>query len=338
MKRIYFLLVILLAILILGVSGFFYWFKRETSPVSSSSEKVSVTIERGLSASGVGNRLYEKRLIKNKLAFKIYVQFLDKTQNINAGEFDLSPSMSVSEIVSILGRGAKELWVTIPEGLRKEEVVERIIKALEIEGERGDNFRSEFLTLSEDAEGYLFPDTYLFPREVTAKTVYQKLTNTFSEKYESSVLPYAGESKFSKKEIVIMASILERETKGLDERPIVAGILWKRIESDWPLQVDATVQYALASQQPTAYSQQSKNWWPQLTFDDLEIDSPYNTYKYKGLPPSPIGSPGLISLKAAASPQPSDYWFYIHAPDGQIYYAKDSAEHSANVRKYLGKD
>jgi UPF0755 protein len=125
-----------------------------------------------------------------------------------------------------------------------------------------------------------------------------------------------------------MASIIERETKTNEERPVVAGILWKRLENDWPLQVDATLQYAIAN---------SETWWPILTKEDLEINSSYNSYKFTVLPPTPIASPGLSSIKASANPQDSDYWFYIHDPEAQIHYAETIEEHNNNIRKYLGK-
>jgi UPF0755 protein len=129
-------------------------------------------------------------------------------------------------------------------------------------------------------------------------------------------------------EAIVMASILERETKTDAERPIVAGILLNRIEDGMPLQVDASVQYAVGT---------SKNWWPILTLEDLKINSSYNTYKFRGLPPGPIASPGLSSIEAVMNPEKSDFWYYIHDSDGKIHYAKTLAEHNANIAKYLGK-
>ncbi len=338
MKKTYFILVLLLITIILLLSSFIYWFKKELGPLSSSSEKVRFVVEKGKSASEVGEELYRSNLIKSKLVFKIYVQVLDKTKNINAGEFELSPSMSVSEIVTVLGKGPEELWVTIPEGLRKDEVVEKIIQALEFEEGKDTAFRDEFLALAKTDEGYLFPDTYLFPRDVRAELVIERLRSTFDEKYKEDVQPYMRQSKYLKNEIVIMASILERETRSTSEKPVVAGILWKRIENDWPLQVDASVQYAVANLKLVSPNTKMVNWWPILTLNDLNINSPFNSYKYKGLPPSPICNPGITSLQAAANPEKSDYWFYIHSPEGQIYYARTPEEHASNVRKYLGRN
>lgn len=338
MRKVYFSIVFFLIIVIFSISYFIYWFKKELSSASASTEKVSFIVEKGKSASEVGETLYQNKLIRNKLVFKLYVQVLDKTKNINAGEFELSPSMSIPEIVNALGKGPKELWVTIPEGLRKEEIVEKIIQALEIEVGETNAFRDKFLSLAKTYEGYLFPDTYLFPRDVPVEIVFEKLKSTFDEKYGDGVENYAKGSKYSKNEIVTMASILERETKSLEEKPVVAGILWKRIENSWPLQVDASVQYAVVNSKFKTQNSKVDDWWQVLTLDDLSIDSPYNTYKYKGLPPGPISNPGLVSLQSAARSQESDYWFYIHSPDGIIHYAKTPEEHAFNVRKYLGKD
>jgi len=132
----------------------------------------------------------------------------------------------------------------------------------------------------------------------------------------------------SLEEVVILASLLERETITDEERPIVAGILLNRLNADWPLQVDASVQYALGD---------SKEWWPRpLTRDQIEnTTSRYNTYKYSGLPVGPISNPGISSLKAVANPEDTDYWYYIHDDDGKIHYAKTLEQHNANIAKYL---
>lgn len=335
MKKIYLVLTAFLFALIFSVSSFIYWFQNELKSVSNSAEKVSFVVDKGKTATQIGEQLYSKNLIRNRFIFKLYVQFFNKSKNINAGEFELSPSMSVSEIVNVLGRGPKELLVTIPEGLRREEVADRIIQSLQMDKVKGESFRSEFLALSKSSEGYLFPDSYFFPRDVSAETIYEKLRSTFDENFDNKIAPLLKEKTRTKNEIVTMASILERETKTDAERPIVSGILWKRIENGWPLQVDATVQYAVSSAKCQKLIA-CKDWWPVLSLDDLEVNSPFNTYKIIGLPPMPISSPGLKSLVASVDPQTSDYWYYIHA-NGQIYYAKTQAEHSANVRKYLGK-
>jgi UPF0755 protein len=243
-----------------------------------------------------------------------------KSKNLPSGEYRLSPSMNLFEIVRQLQKGPLELWVTIPEGLRREEIATRFQKALS----KDDIFYEEFLEITKDKEGKLFPETYLFPKEVSANQIVTKMTKTF----ESKVLSLENKSGLTDSQALVLASLIERETKTDAERPVVAGIIMNRLEADWPLQIDAANQYGIGT---------SKNWWPILTRDDLDKKSPFNTYKNTGLPPSPIASPGLSSLKAAYAPEKSDYWFYIHAPNGQIYYGKTIEEHNANIRKYLGK-
>lgn len=320
--------------LIAIISGFLWWTVNSKAPSIEKTE-VIFTVTKGASAEKVGQMLFEKGLIKSPLAFKIYVQFLDKSGRINAGRFKLDTTLSLAQVVEALQGGPLELWVTIPEGKRREEVADIVSTALGKEGTEASNFKESFLEATVDKEGYLFPDTYLFAPEVSAETVVQRFTSTFETKYKNieTVTP-----ALSKTQIVVLASILERETKGNEEKPIVAGILLKRLETaGWLIQADATVQYAVASIRCPLTANRCDNWWPILTREDLEIDSPYNSYKYKALPPTPIANPGLESLKAAANPTDSGYFFYIHEDNGTIHYATTLQEHNANVAKYLGK-
>jgi UPF0755 protein len=239
---------------------------------------------------------------------------------IQSGEFKLTPSYSLFQTVNTIFKGPVELWVTIPEGLRREEIVQKFANGLGKDA----TFVTDFLQASKGKEGYLFPDTYLLPRDMTAATIVKKMTDTFASKTQN----LKNNSGLSFDQAIVLASLLERETKTDAERPIVAGILIKRLNSDWPLQIDATVQYAVGT---------PKNWWPILTLDDLSIKSAFNTYKNQGLPPFPIANPGISSIKAVLNPVESDYWYYIHDNSGQIHYAKTLAEHNANIAKYLGK-
>jgi UPF0755 protein len=136
--------------------------------------------------------------------------------------------------------------------------------------------------------------------------------------------------------IVTLASIIERETKKDEERGVVAGILLNRLEIGMGLQADATVQYAIATINCQGVTTDC-DWWPQLSKENLTVNSPFNTYRFRGLPPAPIANPGMSSLKAAINPQATDYLYYLHDPEGIIHYAVTLAEHNENVRKYLGK-
>ncbi|MBN1169357.1 endolytic transglycosylase MltG [Candidatus Woesebacteria bacterium] len=336
-NKLFFLIVFLSFVAVVLFTGIVWW-RRNISPVSENEEVVSFLIPKGRSAMQVANALYEKDLIRSPLAFKIYVQISGKSKNINSGEFRLSKDMSLSQVIEALGKGPLELWVTVPEGLRREEILDKFIEALQMDNEKKRSFAAEFMNVSEGKEGYLFPDTYLFPRDASAKLVIDKMFSVFDSKIDQQMKDQIEDSQYDLDDHVIMASIIERETKTDEERPIVAGILWKRLETEgWLIQADATTQYEIGSNNCEGKELNCDSWWPVLTRQDLEILSPYNTYMVDGLPPTPIANPGLGSLKAAIFPQRSDYWFYIHDPEGNIHYAKSISQHNENIRQYLGK-
>ena len=332
MKKIIFLIVFTGVVLISAFGGL-VWFKQSFSPISSVESYQSFLIPKGASASIIANRLEEEGIIKSALAFKFYTQLTGISQRIQAGEYSVSPHMSIPQIVSTLTSAPLEVWVTIPEGLRREEIVEKFISGLE-KTEDQEAFRGEFLAGTSQKEGFLFPDTYLFPKKVNASAVVAKMVRTFDLKIEDY---QAGIEKSGRslEDIVTLASIIERETKTDAERPVVAGVLLNRLKIGMALQADAATQYAIGTQ--NCKGRTECDWWVPLTRADLDIKSGYNTYKFQGLPPAPIASPGLSSLKAAINPTDTDYYYYIHDPSGQIHFAKTLDEHNANVRKYLDR-
>jgi len=311
------LLVPLLGVLVLVLIAIWIYFN--VQPVSTNPDFKDFLITKGSSASQISAKLKAFGLIKNALVFKIYLQFTGKAGSIQTGEFRLTPSFSLFQVVDQLFRGPTEVWVTIPEGLRREEIAAKFTSGLK----RDSNFNAEFLKMSRGQEGTLFPDTYLFSKEASASAIVNKMVKTFGSK--TANLSATSDLSFNQR--IVLASIIERETKTEAERPVVSGILANRLNGGMPLQVDASVQYAVGT---------LKNWWPILSRDDLKIDSNYNTYKFPGLPPGPICNPGLSSLKAAFNPTKTDFWYYIHDGQGQIHYAKTLSEHNANVAKYLG--
>lgn len=327
---------ILLLVCAFLATALFFWWKEQLNPVSSDKELSDFVITKGSTAEKVGQDLYEKGFIKNPLAFKIYVQVTDKTQKVQAGRFRLSPSYTLPQVVESLSKGPEELWVTIPEGLRREEIAERVITSLEMSGSQEDTFRRQFLAESEDIEGMLFPDTYLFPREVTASKVIAAMKSTFDKRVDQNMRSTITKRGYTLSQVVTLASLVERESKNKtpDERPLIAGIFYNRLKLGMPLQVDATVQYALASTKCKSGNVDC-DWWPTILRADYEFKHPYSTYTNNGLPPSAIANPGLTSLKAAVEPKESDYLYYIHEDDGTPHYAKTLAEHNENVRTYL---
>ena len=320
-----FLLPLIIIFAFLFFLGSLVWFTKASKPISNDKIEQRFVIERGSGASLVGANLQKAKLIRNAIAFKLYVQLTGKSAKIQAGEYSIPRNLSLIQLTDLLLEGPSEVWVTIPEGIRREEVVLKMADGLGLTGSARDKFIIDFLARSQGLEGYLFPDTYLLPRDIAANAVVNLMKSTFDQKINFKV----------DSQTLVLASILERETLAGEERPIVAGILLKRLAAGWALQADATVQYAVSSAQclvPTA----SCDWWPRpLTEDDLKINSSYNTYKYPGLPPAPISNPGLATLQAVASPTDSPYWYYLHDPKGEIHYAATIEEHNANVAKYL---
>jgi len=290
-------------------------------PIASQStaEKLFV-IQKGESSSSVADRLKRENLIKNALAFKILVYLRGFSDKIQAGDFRLRPSLSAQEIAKALTHGTLDIWLTFPEGWRREEFTQRLAANLE-------NFdNQEFLALTKDFEGYFFPDTYLIPKDASASMVLGIFQKNFEKKFTSSLETAAEKKNLTREQVLILASLVEREAKHEKDKPIVAGILIKRWRNDWPLQVDATLQYAKGSQ---------LEWWPKVTAQDKKINSLYNTYQSKGLPPAPICNSGLDSIKAVINSQETDYWFYLSDKQGQMHYAQTSDEHNQNIVRYL---
>lgn len=291
--------------------GFFYW-QNQTSPVNLNQKKeFTFVVADGESISGIAERLKKQKLIKNSFLFKILVKIKKLDQKIQAGSFLLSPSLDNLSLARKLTIGSFDVWITIPEGLRKEEVAEKINAKLPID-------KNEFIKNAK--EGYLFPDTYLIPKNYSAIDIIKLMENNFSQKVPS----------LKDQETLILASIVEREAMVAKDRPIVAGILLKRFQNGWPIEADATTQYALG------FSSEEKTWWKKnLTLDDLKIDSPYNTRKNLGFPPMPICSPGLAAINASFAPLKTSYWYYLSDKDGLMHYAVTLDEHNNNINKYL---
>lgn len=314
----------------------FLWWKDASGPVDKNNDKSQrFVITRGQSAEKIAASLKELGLIKNAFAFRLYTQLTGKAGKIQAGNYTLTSNIGLSELLSLLLQGPKELWVTYPEGLRREEIAIKTIQTLDIEDDVAQGFYKDFLKETEKDEGFLFPDTYLFPRDVQAAIVASKLRSTFDIKVTSQMISDARDVGMSIDQVITLASIVERETLTDEERPIVAGVLLARMEIGMPLQTDATLQYITGTQRCTLGFRPDCDWWEPPTIADKETRSVYNTYTNRGLPPAPIANPGLQSIKAVIYPEESSYLYYIHDKDGKIHYAKTIDEHNENVARYL---
>ncbi len=297
------------------------WWEGQFAPVSANKDTQVFIIAKGAGVSEIARGLKADNLIKSKLAFKIYVRQNNLTNKLQAGSYKLSSSMSTPEIIRTLQTGSEDIWITLIEGWRVEEIAAEINSKFQIPN-------SKFLELTE--EGYMFPDTYLFPKEATAGYIAETLRDTFDSRFTPELRSKIRSQGLTEAEGVILASIVEREARSDEVRQMVASILLKRLKIDMPLNADATVQYALG------FQEKEKSWWKRnLTFDDLKVDSLYNTYLHTGLPPAPISNPSVSSLKAVANADSStSYLYYFHDSKGNSYYAKTLDEHNRNVSKY----
>ena len=314
----------ILLFLITLISMSFYLFYREGSlPVNKSSKTSKIfIIKQGEPLNTIVNNLANEGLIRNKIVFYLIVKKLGIERKIQAGDFRISENMNAQEVATSLTHGTVDIWLTLIEGMRKEEMAQIISKTLDI---------PEIEIVRTTKEGYVFPDTYLVPRTATAETVLSIINKNFAAKFDEKLHIQTKNKKLTEKQVLILASLVEREARQPLTREKVAGIILKRYLADWPLQIDATVQYALG------YQPNEKSWWKKnLIEEDLKIDSPYNTYKNKGLPPEPISNPSLSSIKAVINAdENTPYWYYLTDKNGVMHYAITFEEHQNNINKYL---
>jgi len=302
-------------------------------PKDGAEEKKLFSVKKGDSAFEVGKNLEEEKLIKSRIFFDLYVVLTNKAEKLKAGNYYLSPSFSVKEIVQKITRGQTiKIKITIPEGFRLSQIEERLGTSLS--DLRVKDFKKEFSFLESapdnaSLEGFLFPDTYYFSGGETNRQIVDKFLRNFDKQLKPDLreeIKKQGKTIF---EIVIMASLIEKEVRDYNDKALVSGILWKRLESRMPLQVDASLNYLLGKKK--------------LGFDQMRkeigrikgIDSPYNTYRYLGLPPGPICNPGLESIKAAVYPKESRYWYYFSSSDGKTFFSRTLFEHNLKKAKYL---
>lgn len=315
MKR--FIFSIVFGVLLIGLLA--VWWKNGTSAVNPyDTVKKTFIIQKGQGVREIANNLKDQKLINDPIVFFILIKQKQLDGKIQAGSYVLSPSLKPETILETLTVGTQDVWVTIPEGKRAEEIAE-ILK------ENIPTYEENWKEILKNKEGYLFPDTYLFPKESTIDLILSTLTNTFEAKYQT----IAPQSKWSKEEVVNIAALIERETKHPEDRPLVASVIENRLDLGMALQIDATVQYALG------YDPIKKTWWRQVTPQQIRnTNSPFNTYLNPGLPPEPIANPGLSSLEAAAHPANTNYLYYFTDKNGVNRYSKSLEEHNKQIAQY----
>lgn len=336
------LLIIILVLALAGGGGAWYIWKG-MQPVEPAGPPVTFIVEKGMGSAEIASLLEDQGIIRNGLFFRGYLKWVKEGSSFKAGTYTASPGDSYDELIARLNAGdvVKEETVvfTIPEGFTAKQVADKLAEAWNqpadvflqlINSGTGLNAVST-LKIPEDAnlrhrlEGYLFPETYELVKDSTPQEVVEAMLEQLTKKLDS--IPdwqeKLAERGLTLHELLTVASLVEREVVVDEERPLVAGVIYNRLNKGQNLEIDATVQYLLDKQKE------------RLLNKDLKVESPYNTYRNPGLPPGPIGSPGLASIEAALRPEASDYYFYVTKKDGSQghLFGKTYKEHLANIKK-----
>ncbi len=281
-------------------------------------DAVRVKINPGMSARAVAAELKEKGVIRNTTLFLRFINLAGMDRNIKSGTYFIRPGLNYYSIMRKLGRGDEHLVsVTIPEGFRAEQIAARLYRR----GIISDT--GEFMEIIEERElrGFLFPETYFFPENSPPEKIINAMVAQFNRVFTPDWEERARELGYSLKEIVTLASIIEKEARLPEERPIISDVFHKRLSMRMYLESCASIQFALGETRP------------RLTYRDLEVESPYNTYRNFGLPPTPIASPGRESLEAALFPEDTDYLFFFTVGEGRHIFSSTYEQHLRRQRR-----
>lgn len=345
MKKFIIFIIILAAVAAAGWRWVDYMAFHSIGGVSNITKEIEINENIGTLA--IGELLESEGIIKNKYYFYYYLWKSDQKGKIQAGKYELKPNMTVGEIVGKISSGeivVSRVKLTVPEGFSNKKIIERIREekpeiADEFErmascvclGEVGCNcdfFSDKYSFLKEvpkgyDMEGYLFPDTYFIEKDDTARTLMDKMLENYTAKVSGEMKNQIQAQGKTLYQIMTMASLIEKEVRSREDMERVSGIFWNRIESNHKLQSCATLAYILGENKP------------QYSIEDTEVESPYNTYKYEGLPPGPISNPGIDAISAAIYPEKTDYFYFLtDLNTGETIFSKTGEEHELNKQKH----
>lgn len=325
---------------VLALAVWVFYIYQITAPVNSrgQAEKVLFAVEEGKGVKQIARALEEQHFIRSQFWLETYVWLKHLERNFVAGQHELSYGLNLKEIVAILTTpGGSEDEITIIEGWNNQEIAAYLKKQNLAETEQflkdakngpGLGWQNEFAFLQDkpaysSLEGYLFPDTYRIFKNSTSEEIIRKMLTNFGQKLTPDLRAEIARQNKTIFDVIIVASILEKEVRTPEDMKMVADIFYKRLKVGQGLESDATVNYITGS---------GRN---RSTAEDLKIDSPYNTYKYAGLPPGPISNPGLNAILAAIYPTSNVYYYFLTTAGGTVIYSKDYNEHLLNTRKYL---
>ena len=321
--------ILLLCILIASFVFFKKVLKFSNTPCDPAGIAVKFNIKPGQRLSVISDNLEKNGIVKSSFFFKILVSYKESAKDLKAGEYMLSASKTPLQILSIIAKGSVKLYkLTIPEGLNIKEIAQRVEEA---KFGTSENFIllaeskifAESLGIKQNTlEGYLYPETYFFPKGTSQKKIIQAMVKAFNKVYNAEFKKQTTALGFSVHEIVTLASIIEKETGAAKERPLISSVFHNRLKKGMRLESDPTVIYGI------------KDFNGNITRKDLKTWTSYNTYKIKALPPGPIANPGGMSIKAALYPAKTDFFFFVSKKDTTHKFSKTIKEHNKAVRKY----
>jgi UPF0755 protein len=318
------------ALVVLGALGWGWFWRTAYGDRSLPVASTRVVIARGSTFAQIARQLADAGVIDNVLAFRLLARVRGQETAVRAGEYRFDVHQTQDNVLrALVGGGAQvAVWVTIPEGFTARQIAER----LESTGVGSASaFEEAFLhdSISVDGvrthnlEGFLYPSTYLVPIGAAAEQVEDELTSEFFAKLPPDASVRARSNHVTLEEAVIVASMVEREAKSDGDRPLIASVIYNRLRAGMPLEIDATIEYALPE------------YKSELSLADLKVDSPYNSYTHAGLPPTPIANPGTPSLDAALRPAKANFLYYVYCGNGRHVFSRTLTEHEANVARCL---
>jgi len=323
---------ILVTLVVAPLIGLLWLLADGTRPYLKGNTPITLDIPRGARTAQIARQLESAGAIRSSWTF-LALHGLQLSNTLKAGEYDFEQPASTLAILRKLVRGDVSYEVLmLPEGSNRFEIADLV-------AEKGFSTREEFLHATENPqsvvdldpeatslEGYLFPDTYLFDSAGTPEDHLNRISNNFNDKFDAKLQKDLLAQDVRNDTAIKIASLIERETGSDEDKPIIAGIIWNRLNTDMKLQIDATSQYILG---------QPGNWWPRIKPADHKRESPYNTYLFQGLPPGPISNPSLASIKAVVYPAQTDCLYYIHDRNKSIHCSRNYEGHLENIEKYL---
>lgn len=325
-------LFIVIVALAVGIAAFITWKRIHAPHKGYEAAEQFIDIPAGTGTAAIGRQLVDAGIVRDPFTFRVALGWSGRSRALQAGEYRFDGPLAAVDVVERLVRGdVYARRITFPEGLMLQEMA-RVYETREfgtattfLEAARDPSLIRDLDSAATDLEGYLFPDTYALPRGTPARRLVALMLERFRATYDDVLQREAREQALSTREVVTLASLVEKETARADERPLVAAVYRNRLKLRMGLQADPTVVFAL---------QRAGRYTGNIRRADLAIDSPYNTYRYAGLPPGPIASPGRASLEATLRPARVSYLYFVSRNDGSHVFATTLAEHNRNVRRF----